>query len=79
MLSRCGLEGESIYWLKLIRDFRAFEEVTHEIIFRESVYVLRCVDLFKDSIPHHRDPIRHGHGIGEIVGHIDRRRFEILV
>ncbi len=36
-------------------------------------------DLFEISVPHHRDPVRHAHGLVLVVGHVDKGNIDLVL
>jgi len=55
------------------------DEPGDEEVERLVVEVLRPVDLLQDAHAHDGDPVTHRHRLDLVVGHVDRRRPEIVL
>ena len=58
---------------------RRADEPGHEEVLGPLVESFGRVDLLHDAAAHHRDAVAERHGLGLVVGHVDRRRLEPLL
>ena len=58
---------------------RRADEAGHEEVDRVVVEHLRGVDLLQHAPLHHGDPVGHGHGLGLVVGDVERGDLEVAL
>ena len=63
-------------WTRRFDDVRSADEFGHKTILRREIYVARRADLRNRALLHHHDAVAERHGLGLIMGHIDRGNTE---